>query len=80
MKDMADSGGPAFPLVHEHSAGAGGGTFIYHGMTLRDWFAGQALAGLIASNDAGAGDRIEEIPSYAYSIADAMLKARAKSE
>ena len=47
---------------------------------LRDWFAGQALVGLIASNDPGAGDRIEEIPWYAYSIADAMLAARTARE
>lgn len=46
------------------------------GMTLRDYFAAQALAALIASNDEGAGDRIEDIPTYAYQIAEAMLKAR----
>lgn len=45
-------------------------------MELRDYFAGQALAGLIASNDEGAGDRIDEVPGYAYAIADAMLEAR----
>lgn len=63
---------PAFPtdaqssLQHDH----------YEGMTLRDYFAAKAMQGLIASNDAGAGDRIEDIPEYAYEIADAMLKAR----
>lgn len=46
------------------------------GMTLRDYFAAAALQGLIASDDEGAGDRIDEIPTYAYHIADAMLKAR----
>jgi hypothetical protein len=41
------------------------------GMTLRDWFAGQALA-------ARAGDLSEPsaIATRVYAIADAMLKAR----
>lgn len=46
------------------------------GMTLRDYFAAKAMQGLIASNDEGAGDRIEDVPGYAYVIADAMLEAR----
>jgi hypothetical protein len=46
--------------------------------TLRDWFAAKAMQGLIASNDPGAGDRIDDIPEYAYWIADAMLAERAK--
>jgi hypothetical protein len=47
-------------------------------MTLRDYFAAKAMQALIASNDEGAGDRIEDIPDYAYMVADAMLKARAQ--
>lgn len=47
------------------------------GMSLRDWFAGQVLAGLCAINedlamDASRADR-------AYAIADAMLAERALS-
>ena len=34
-------GGPAFPFINEHTHP----TTINHGMTLRDYFAGQALAG-----------------------------------
>lgn len=46
-----------------------------HGMTLRDWFAGQALAGFMACENTSA-------PWYdwagnAYRMADAMLAARA---
>ena len=48
------------------------------GMTLRDYFAAKAMQGLIGSNDDGAGDRLTEIPGYAYAIADEMLKERAK--
>ena len=46
------------------------------GMTLRDYFAAKAMQGLIASNDGEAGDRLLEIPGYAYLIADKMLEAR----
>jgi hypothetical protein len=49
------------------------------GMSLRDWFAGQALNGLIASNDSEAGDRLDDLPGYAYAIADEMMAARSLS-
>ncbi len=44
------------------------------GMTLRDWFAGQALIGLITIS--GSKGAVEK----AYSIADEMLKHREKSD
>ena len=58
---------PAFPV---------GRDAVNSGMALRDYFAAKAMAALIASNDAGAGDRIEDVPKYAYQIADSMLRAR----
>ena len=64
---------PAFPVFPETG---GGHAAAFQGMTLRDYFAAKAMQGLIASNDDAAGDRIDEIPEYAYAIADAMLKAR----
>ena len=77
-----NDGGPAFPVLPpdagDGTGAAPGYPFPDSGMSLRDWFAGQALSGLIASNDEGAGDRIEEVPRYAYAIADAMLAARDK--
>ena len=45
------------------------------GMTLRDYFAGQALAGSLANTDAPTPE-IEA--RWAYEIADAMLAERAK--
>jgi hypothetical protein len=43
---------------------------------LRDWFAGQALAGLVANTENGAA--ASETVRYAYLFADAMLAERAK--
>jgi len=45
------------------------------GMTLRDWFAGQALAGLLSDPEIGG---IASTVEYAYKCADAMLKERDK--
>lgn len=76
----APDGGPAFPVQALESEYRDG---RYHdvwrpqgGMSLRDYFAAMALQGLIASNDDAAGDRLTELPRYAYDIADAMLRAR----
>lgn len=44
------------------------------GMTLRDWFAGQALAGALA--DSSRDLYAYEYAESAYEYADAMLKAR----
>ena len=44
------------------------------GMSLRDWFAGQALQGTLA-HPASAGEP-EEFAAAAYEVADAMMKAR----
>ncbi len=62
---------PAFPLVTAHDTAA-----VDPGMTLRDWFAGQALAGLATSPM----DVSAECCSFtAYAIADAMLAERSAS-
>ena len=46
------------------------------GMKLRDWFAGLAMQGEIASQDSGSWDDIDRLAQYAYCVADAMMKAR----
>jgi len=46
------------------------------GMTLRDWFAGQALTGILSSEN-----RLIDADHYAlisYQVADAMIKERCK--
>lgn len=64
MSTINDSG-PAFPTRYHEDM---------HGMTLRDWFAGQALAGLLREgiDIYGTGDTAVT----AYKVADAMLRVR----
>lgn len=56
------------------SCGWGGGS---GGMSLRDWFAGQALAGVCGANGVGwLNDQVlGQLVADAYAIADAMLEA-----
>lgn len=69
-----DTGGPAFP-----DPARAGGHCMETGMTLRDWFAGQALAGIMANPEAWKDDdgllRAERI---AFWKADLMLAEREK--
>ena len=47
------------------------------GMSLRDWFAGLAMQGELASQDSeNIIESLELLASYAYEVADAMMKAR----
>lgn len=72
-----DNGGPAFPCNDHPSLGYGETT----GMTLRDWFAGQALGGLTVGWNDMPGSYAEctgGVASAAYGIADAMLAERNK--
>ena len=47
---------------------------FYDGMTLRDWLAGQALAGMLAKPTAET--KISTVAREAYAVADAVLAAR----
>jgi len=71
-KNMADheNGGPAFPVVETHPVH---GSRIDFGMTLRDYFAGQALAGLQFMDTERTYDTDAK---NCYQMADAMIKAR----
>ena len=54
-----------------------------HYMTLRDYFAGQVLMGIFASETANwfiADDSIEIATQRCYRMADAMMKERAKDD
>ena len=76
----ANDGGPAFPFVVH-------GSISEHqvhdpGMTLRDWFAGQAMAAMLRNVTHPDGFTSfavkEERALRAYEEADAMLRARAE--
>ena len=64
-----NNGGSAFPNKDEL------GNMIL-GMSLRDYFAGQALAGLCASTDHDSAPSKGILADWAYQQADAMLAAR----
>lgn len=83
---MADNGGFAFPHWDPHDGSQGA---VHNGMSLRDYFAGQALAGIMENSERWkqiAEDYKAKKKTYdqcsmanatkAYSLADAMLKAR----
>lgn len=80
-------GGPAFPMPGGPKDGYGNPTNRpQSGMSLRDWFAGQALSGPLASifpvympDMKDGGDySIEQVAAVAYRIADAMIAERGK--
>jgi hypothetical protein len=68
LQDYINKCGAAFPVVDEPSGWA------WYGMTLRDYFAGQALIGI--AWDCGLSKA--EAAETAYEFADAMLAERAK--
>lgn len=85
MSTPIDNGGPAFPHSSQPLDGQGMpmcGEYSEWGMSLRDWFAGQALAGDSANSEAGSWgmsvpqSALLERSQLYYRIADAMLAAR----
>lgn len=68
MTQTKDNGGPAFPIT--------AGQQVYStGMSLRDYFAGQYIAGAFGG-EPGSHLRAERAAVDAYEVADAMLAAR----
>lgn len=67
--DINKDGGPAFPVSIP-----GVGDNGWHGMTLRDWFAGMAMQGMCAAYPPGT--TFKEVAEKAYRMADAMLVAQ----
>lgn len=61
-----DNGGAAFPDNYRNE-----------GMTLRDWFAGQALSGFLSC---GTIKNPENVPLAAYSYADGMIAEKRRTE
>lgn len=76
MSKDKDTGGPAFPIADK--SGWDGKAIHVGGMTLRDYFAGQALTGLLAADArySGRTDDRTSLAMDAYATADFMLAAR----
>ena len=84
-----NDGGPAFPAPGDsirHTHNANGEVLwrpdVYAGMSLRDWFAGQALVGMMvdppALDNPQGGAWTTAYARDCYRLADAMLAERAK--
>lgn len=78
MSEQIRDGGPAFPSKANN-------TDKFEGMSLRDWLAGQALAGLAANADPKLIEEIADgisggrgIVDVAYQLADRALERRGK--
>ena len=75
---VKDTGGPAFPVQERECMSA------HDGMSLRDWFAGMALQGLLSGCRTETNEIAKEIANnigigLAYKMADAMIAERNKS-
>ena len=64
-----ETGGAAFPIIFEKE------DYIHDGMTLRDYFAANAMTGVLSTSWPDKSD-VGEIVRRAYEIADTMLEAR----
>jgi hypothetical protein len=64
----------AFPRQINFFNGISEGKWIDDGMDLRDYFAAKALTGLLT--EASSDYKDDAIAELAYSLADAMMKAR----
>jgi len=93
--NKVDDGGPAFPVFIVVSAPSDDNsvgesvdfTGLPRGLTVRDWFAGHALAGVLASQTTIEDAAKTALPGEtgamwaaraSYNLADAMLAERAK--
>lgn len=68
-----DNGGAAYPAMFEGGNNNGETPYFEKGMTLRDYFAGQAMQAVIST---GADNTVEHIATVSYMAADAMIAAR----
>lgn len=85
MKNYQNDGGPAFPVPMIESPNHGPVPVTTYGnlggMTLRDWFAGQALPVVaMPASDGSICQNTEKLAAWAYELADAMLAERNKEE
>lgn len=72
LNKLEEEGGPAFPFTKKAYS------LDYPGMTVRDYFAAQALPGLVQRAALGEYNHAG-IAELAYELADAMVVERSKS-
>ena len=73
MTEQPKDGGPAFPFAATDPSNV---AMQATGMSLRDWFAGQAIAGACSPAPEGWSISPQDHAAWSYQIADAMLAAR----
>ncbi len=72
-----DTGGKAFPLMINPDAEPGSTDLWCHqGMTLRDYFAGQALMGLLSQSVDCYAESMPACATDCYAYADAMIRKK----
>jgi len=84
--NKVNDGGPAFPSAAMPTA-TDERNEQRDGMTLRDWFAGQALAGVLANSDLtkflcslDPSNGHDKIAAHSIAFADAMIDERERSQ
>ena len=77
---LLEHGGPASPVTITIAAGGRTQNVTLKGMTIRDWFAGQAITGALANGDDFEFAEWDNCAKYAYALADAMLAERGKKQ
>ena len=77
---MNTSGGPAFPVNREPIRAEYSDAFVSDGLSKREWFAGQCLAGMMADSTVSGGTNkdLENYANYCYRMADAMIAEGSK--
>ena len=89
MSEVKNDGGPAFPqerISHVEALSAGPSApahavphYVHDGgMSMRDWFAGHALAGMASNSRIPDAFQSDVIAMMAFRIADAMIAERSK--
>ena len=77
-----NDGGPAFPTMGLGYDKEGKAVEVrYEGMSLRDWFAGMAISGILgapAQKSLSLEEAINRFSEASYALADAMLQEREK--
>lgn len=80
MARFIDDGGPCYPSGIQPSGYSKEGSAFEYGISMRDYFAGQALAGVWAGRESDfvkiSAPNTTDVAVACYAIADAMIQAR----